>query len=313
MILTVTLNAALDVTYELDRMTRHGSTRVQHVHSQAGGKGLNVARTLARLGSDVRVTGLVGGCRGQQIRHCLSGLPLDDQMVEIAGESRQTVAVVEAAGDPTELDEPGPLVSDAEWAHFKSRYAETIRAVAVVVLSGSLPPGIPLGGYAELIEMGRDSGCTVILDAAGSALLAGTEGGPDIVAPNRRELLGSLDEPAQRNDVSLVEAARALQARGAGAVVASLGPSGLLASTPVGLWRCRHPKMSGNPLGAGDALVAGLARGLELGLSWPDLLVEAAAAAMASVRARYAGEFEPESLPDLARQVRISRIETTTA
>ncbi len=277
MILTVTANPALDVTYRVATLVPHGTHRVSAVAERAGGKGLNVARVLHTLGVPVLATGLLGGATGSRVKTLLSGGPAGS-FVPIGGETRRTVAVADD-GDATGFWEPGPVVSAAEWAAFLRHFRSLAGAADVVVLSGSLPPGAPADGYATLIELSGPA--RTILDTSGEALRHGLAAGPDVAKPNAAELaavLGGSCDPV---------AARALGPR---AVVVSHGPDGLVAATAAGTWRSRPPyAVAGNPTGAGDACVAALARGLAAGTPWPQLLSDAVALSAAAVAAPVAG------------------------
>src|SRR3954471_16517347 len=172
MILTVTLNFALDVTYELDRVVLHAANRVTRVRRRAGGKGVNVARVLRSLGHDAIVAGLAGGVTAEDARAELAAAGLRDELVPIAGETRRTVTVVDAdAGDATGFWEPGPTVGPHEWTRFRSTYAVLVREAGAVVLSGSLPGGVPRDAYAALCRAAADAGVPAILDTSGEALV----------------------------------------------------------------------------------------------------------------------------------------------
>ncbi|MCO1578561.1 1-phosphofructokinase family hexose kinase [Crossiella sp. SN42] len=285
MILTVSLNAALDVTYTVDDLQPHTTHRVRTVRTRAGGKGVNVSRVLHALGHSTVVTGLTGGDTGRAIRAELAESDLPSALVEIAAESRRTVAVV-SGGDATLFNEPGPEVTEAEWASFREHFAGLAPTASVVVLSGSLPPGLPTTAYRELLEI-VDGRAPTVLDADGDALRHGLGGNPTAIKPNAAELraVTGIADPAT--------AARALVAGGAEAVLASGGPAGLLAITDEGSWRARPPRrLAGNPTGAGDACVAALAAGLAHGREWPRILREAAALSAAAVLHPQAGSFD---------------------
>ncbi|MFF8841939.1 1-phosphofructokinase family hexose kinase [Streptomyces sp. NPDC015127] len=288
MILTVTLNAALDVTYEVDALVPRGSHRVRAVHERAGGKGVNVARVLSALGTPATVTGLAGGPTGQLVRDELRTAGLRDELVPMAGDSRRTVTVVSRDdGDATVFNQPGPHVDRAAWADFAARFARLVREAAVVVLSGSLPPGLPSDAYARLVRTAAAAGASTVLDTSGPALTAALAAGPTVVKPNTAEIA----DVTGHEDV--VAAAEALRARGAQAVVASRGPEGLYAVTPDGAWRATPPRrLSGNPTGAGDACVAALAASLASGEPWPVRLREAVALSAAAVPCPMAGDVD---------------------
>ncbi|MET8546911.1 hexose kinase, partial [Kitasatospora sp. NPDC004799] len=225
MILTVTLNPALDLTYRLPEVRLHASNRVRSSTGQAGGKGVNVARVLAALGHGATVTGLVGGPTGRAVRAELAASGLPDELVEVAGETRRTVAVADDR-DTTMLLEPGPEIAPSEWQRFLSHYERLLPGASVAVLSGSLPPGLPTDAYRTLVERARSHGVPAVLDADGPALLRALPARPAVVKPNAAELA------AATGTADPAEGAERLCAAGAGAVVASLGPDGLLAAAP---------------------------------------------------------------------------------
>jgi tagatose 6-phosphate kinase len=140
MIVTITLNFALDVTYRVARLTPGATHRVE-MEQRAGGKGVNVARVLTALGTDAVVCGLAGGGTGLLALAELRAAGLRARMTRVAGESRRTVTVVEtSAGDATGFWEPGPVISDAEWTAFLEDFDAIAPAADAVVLSGSIPP-----------------------------------------------------------------------------------------------------------------------------------------------------------------------------
>ncbi|MEU9401609.1 1-phosphofructokinase family hexose kinase [Streptomyces sp. NPDC048242] len=303
MILTVTLNTALDITYRVRSLRPHASHRVSDVAERPGGKGVNVARVLAALGHEVTVTGFAGGATGGVLRGQLAGTAgLTDALVEVAGPTRRTIAVVdERTGDTTQLNEPGPQIAPAEWAAFLRAYDQLLGDASAVALSGSLPPGVPVGAYAGLIRVARSAGVPVLLDTSGEPLRRGVAARPDLVKPNAGELaeLTGSHEP--------LRATRDARRRGAHAVVASLGPEGLLAVTPEGHWRATPPApLRGNPTGAGDAAVAGLLSGLVEHLPWPDRLTRAVALSAAAVLAPAAGEFDRAAYDELCGRIEVT-------
>ncbi|WAU85763.1 1-phosphofructokinase family hexose kinase [Streptomyces sp. Qhu-G9] len=303
MILTVTLNTALDITYRVRGLRPHASHRVTDMTERPGGKGLNVARVLAALGHEVTVTGFVGGATGRALRDQLAPTPgVIDALLPVSGSTRRTIAVVDTAtGDTTQLNEPGPVITPAEWSAFQEAYEVLLRASSAVALCGSLPPGVPVGAYAQLIRAARALAVPVLLDTSGEPLRRGIAARPDIVKPNADELaeLTGAHEP--------VRATRDARRRGAHVVVASLGAKGLLARTPDGLWRATPPRpVRGNPTGAGDSAVAGLLSGLVERLPWPERLARAVALSAATVLAPVAGEFDRSAYEELLGRVSVT-------
>jgi tagatose 6-phosphate kinase len=312
MILTVTVNAALDVTYQVPALLPGDAHRVTGVVERSGGKGVNVARVLHELGEPVVATGFVGGGTGMSIRSLLGDVR--HSFVDIAGASRRTTVVTDGS-TVTGFWEPGPEVSTAEWALFVSHYAAMLRACRVAVLSGSLPPGLPVDSYAELVRLARSAEVPVVLDASGEPLAAGIAAGPDIVKPNAHELATVSGMPvgqfgAGGGELAEAEALAAADAVRAGtgtAVVASLGARGLVASTVDGRWHARPGgPLPGNPTGAGDALVAALAGGLAYRLPWPRRLADAIGLSGAAVLAPVAGTVSRDDYQRLRRDATVA-------
>ena len=289
MILTVTLNTALDLTYRVPALKPHASHRITEVTERPGGKGVNVARVLAALGHEVTVTGFTGGATGRAVQDQLTTTPgLVDALVPVAGPTRRTIALVDdQTGDTTQLNEPGPTITPAEWSAFQEAYEDLLARASAVALCGSLPPGVPVGAYAGLIRLAKAAGVPVLLDTSGEPLRRGVAARPDIIKPNADELaeLTGSHEP--------LRGAQDARRRGAQSVIASLGTEGLLAVTPEGRWRATPPsRIHGNPTGAGDSAVAGLLSGLAEQLPWPERLARAVALSAATVLAPVAGEFD---------------------
>ncbi|MFF1638868.1 1-phosphofructokinase family hexose kinase [Streptomyces sp. NPDC058246] len=303
MILTVTLNTALDITYRVRSLRPHSSHRVTEVSERPGGKGLNVARVLAALGHEVTVTGFTGGATGRAVQDQLTDTTgMVDALIPVTGSTRRTIAVVDATtGDTTQLNEPGPEITPAEWAAFQEAYEHLLRSASAVALCGSLPPGVPVGAYAHLIRAARASAVPVLLDTSGEPLRRGIAARPDIVKPNTDELaeLTGSHDPSQ--------ATREARRRGAHTVVASLGAEGLLAVNADGRWRATPPRrVPGNPTGAGDSAVAGLLSGLVEHLPWPDRLARAVAPSTATVLSPVAGEFDRSAYETLVGQIAVT-------
>ncbi|WP_340377992.1 1-phosphofructokinase family hexose kinase [Streptomyces sp. SS7] len=301
MILTVTLNTALDITYRVPALRPHTAHRVTEVTERAGGKGLNVARVLAALGHEVAVTGFAGGATGRVVRERLP-MVIADALLPVSGATRRTVAVVDTrTGDTTRLDEPGPLITPAEWSAFQEAYEDLVADADAVALCGTLPPGVPVGAYAGLVRKARSAGVPVLLDTSGEPLRRGVAARPDLVKPTADELaeLTGSHEP--------LRATQDARRRGAQSVVVSLGPDGLIAATPEGRWRATPPtRVPGHPTGAGDSVAAGLLSALAEGLPWPARLTRAAALSAATLHTPTTGDFDRTTYEDLLNHITVT-------
>jgi tagatose 6-phosphate kinase len=312
-ILVAALNPALDVTHHVPGVDWAGVNRPAVIAARAGGKGLNVARTLRAIGAEVQVIGFAGGITGEEVNSALVELGVPAVFTRIRGETRRTFAVVDTVrGDTALFNEPGPQVAPDEYAAFRGTYEKALAGCAAVVLSGSLPPGLSPGTYAELGAMAAAARVPAVLDAHGEALLRGAAARPAIVKPNLAELealAGRRLSTANGVDQDAVAlAARELRAAGPQAVVVTLGADGLWAVTADGSWQAVPPgEVRGNPTGAGDAVAAGLVHGLVQGRPWEERLRHAVALGTAAAAAPVAGEFSQADYAEALAGVRVNR------
>lgn len=302
MIVAVCLNPALDITYRTT-VLRHGTSHpVAVVGERAGGKGINVSRVLHQLRVPTTVTGLLGGARGAALEAELDAAAVPHAFSAVSGQSRRSVTVVDSA-DATVFNEPGPVVSAAEWGRFVDRYRELLDGASAVTLSGSLPPGIETSAYATLVRLARAASVPTVLDTAGVAMAEALIERPAVVAPNRAEVAETLGRAIDgRGD--LVSGADELRARGAGTVIISSGTAGVVCRTSDGGWFAEPPRhVVGNPTGAGDALTAALAAGLHQGQPWPDILRTGIGWAAGAVAAECAGEIDEAVASQIGAEV----------
>ena len=286
-ILVVTPNPAVDTTYRVAEQLVGESHRVLEVSQRPGGKGINVSRGLAALGHESVNILPLGGATGGWIAARLDELGLAASITPIAGATRTCVAVTDPHSHPTVFNEPGPQVTPAEWDALLADVRAQLADAAMLVVSGSLPPGTDASLITALVVAARDAGVPSLLDVSGPSLLAAAAAGADVVKPNAEELL------AATGTDDLDAAITAAQAAGARLVVVSRGSDGLVArqggtafSTPA------VPGIHGNPTGAGDAATAGLAAALVDRAPIAEALRWAAALGAAAVLRPVAGEVD---------------------
>jgi len=292
-IVTVTPNPALDVSYRVDRLVHGSAHRVRSVRERAGGKGFNVSRVLHERGVGTLAVGPVGGVLGESLRADLVASGVPHALLEVAAPTRMTVAVVDDE-DATLFNEAGAALPDTEWDRLLDLVRSRLAGARAAVCSGSLPRGAPPDLCARVVAVARGAGVPVVVDTSGPALLAAARAGADVVKPNAAELreVVAADDP--------VAGAEVLRAMGARAVVLSLGPDGLVAVTEEGRWRAAPPfPVRGNPTGAGDAAVAALANGLVERSPWPARLRAAVAWSAAAVAVPVAGSVDAALARDL--------------
>ncbi|AZS45462.1 1-phosphofructokinase family hexose kinase [Microbacterium oxydans] len=302
MILTVTPNPALDLTWRVERLVEGGTHRADAGAARAGGKGLNVARVAHAEGAEVLAVTTVGGRVGEEFAAELIASGVPHALVPVAAETRRSIAVVdETLGDTTIINERGANPTDVEWAAVLAEVVERLSGARVLVVSGSVPPGAPESLIPMLIAVGKDAGVPVIVDTSGPALLRAADAGATVLKPNAAELVEAtgVADP--------VEGARSLIARGTELVLLSLGAEGMLAVTATALVHARLDEpLAGNPTGAGDAGVAACAVLYADGVRDPEQILRRATAwSAAAVLTPLAGDISPR-WPEIEQQLRIS-------
>jgi 1-phosphofructokinase/tagatose 6-phosphate kinase len=261
MIITVTLNAAIDRTVAVPNFRLGNRHRAVETRTVAGGKGINVARALKLLGRPVIATGFAGGPTGNRLLEQLRTEAVLTDFTRIAGETRINLAVIDpTSGEQTEINERGPAVSPEEVERFVGRLSYLADGAKLCVLAGSLPPGAGDDLYARLVKDLTACGVPVVLDAEGGSMLAGLRAGAAVVTPNEREaeeLVGQ--EFSDRDD--LVQGLGELVRLGADEA-AITRPDGCVAVIGEGSDR-RFLEVRTEPLdpvstvGSGDAFLAG--------------------------------------------------------
>jgi 1-phosphofructokinase family hexose kinase len=261
MILTVTLNAAIDRTVAVPNFRLGHRHRAVESRTLAGGKGINVARALKLLGRPVIAAGFAGGPTGNRLVEQLGEESVLTDFTRIAGETRINLAVVDpTSGEQTEINERGPAVSAEEVELFVANLGYLAEGAKLCVLAGSLPPGAGEGLYARLVKDLGEHGLPVVLDAEGDAMLAGVRAGAAIVTPNEREAEELVGQEFADGD-DLVHGLAELVRLGA-EEAAITRPDGCVAAIGEGSER-RFLEVRTEPLdpvstvGSGDAFLAG--------------------------------------------------------
>ncbi|QIL03323.1 1-phosphofructokinase family hexose kinase [Sphingomonas sinipercae] len=264
---TLTLNPAIDVSSEADEVRHTHKIRTSREELEAGGGGINVARVLTRLGADVRAVFLAGGATGHALDELLARTCVDRRRIEIAGDTRLSLTVMErATGHEYRFVPEGPEVSDSEWS-------AALEAIAgercdYLVASGSLPRGVPADFYVRLAKALGGRGVRLVLDTSGEALEAAlAHGGLFLIKPSRSELEHFAGTPLPNND-DVIAAARQLVDQGrAEHVAVSLGGEGaIFVSRDGSHFAPALDVPAQSAVGAGDSFVAGMVFGFSRGL-----------------------------------------------
>ncbi|HHX11418.1 MAG TPA: 1-phosphofructokinase [Clostridiales bacterium] len=271
MIITVTMNPAIDKTVDIDDLQVGALNRLTNVISDAGGKGINVSKTIKELGGESIATGFVGGSAGAYIEKVLKELGIQSDFVHVGGETRTNLKLVESNGLVTELNEPGPIISRQEMDLLVDKLLGYANIDTLFVISGSIPGGMDKTIYKTLISMVKEKGAKVFLDADGELFVNSLEAKPDIIKPNRTELEGYYGMDYRANEEELADMGRKLLDMGIETVAISLGQMGAIFLEGDHKLRCPGIKVEAHStVGAGDAMVAAISYGIDKGLDFID-------------------------------------------
>ncbi|MEC5341339.1 hexose kinase [Brenneria populi] len=281
MILTVTLNPSVDISYPLKQLDIDSVNRVADVRKEAGGKGLNVTRVIKLANQDVLATGFLGGILGSYIAKRLDDVNIKHDFYPVAEESRNCIAILHG-GLQTEILESGPVISLSEQENFVNHFSELQKLARIITISGSLPSGVPKDFYQKLIELANRENKKVLLDCSGQCLKKAIEGSvlPYLIKPNKEELEQltgkSLDLNSIQSFVDIVKSHNALQE--IPWIVVSLGKNGAFAKVKDKYFSVKVPRIKViNAVGSGDSTIAGLAIGINNNESFEDILKKAMA------------------------------------
>lgn len=307
MITVVTLNPAVDKTYRVSALRPGRIHRVDQVDAFPGGKGINVAKVLKRLGLAVQVTGFIGGGTGDAILQGLDQLGLSHRMVPIPDETRTCLNILDETGrTQTEFLEPGPSVPKEKWEALKGTVGRLAEESRVVVFSGSLPPGLDDDAYRELVFIAQARRSKAVVDTGGAPLARALEARPFAVKPNGAEM-ASLFRREEMSDSERIALLREWNRREIPFACVTLGERGALASVDGRAHRVFPPEIEAvNPVGSGDAFTAGLAAGIHREEEIEDILALATAAAASNALHLQAGEVDEDQVTALKEKVRVT-------
>lgn len=310
MIVTVTPNPAVDQTLFVSRLQVGAMQRVRESQLDPAGKGINVSRMAHRLGWPTIAFGFLAGEIGVLAQRALDDEGVQHHFVRVAGQTRLNVTIVdETAGVATSLYGPGPTVDATQRARLDDLLRFWLPAARVLVLAGSLPPGMPVDAYATYIRLAQSCGVVTILDADGDALRYGLEAKPTIIKPNRAEAERLLGCPLPDLQ-AVVSGARALAARGVSTVVITLGPEGAVCVCGEQIWYAVPPSVERrSTVGSGDSFVAGLAVALANGRDLREGLRLGTAAGAATAMTRGTALGTAEDVEKLLPAVRIEALQ----
>ena len=284
MILTLTVNPAIDRNVATDRLVFEDRAYILAESHSAGGRGINASCVIHSFGGRTAAIVPSGGASGARFEQLLAGCGFPVHVVPIEKDVRRNLTITDKTGLTIKLNELGPPLSAAELTAVEAMVREKLEGACWLLLCGSLPPTVPTGFYSRLLAMARERGVRTLLDTDGDPLREGVEAGPTVVAPNQQEAERLLNRALiTRNH--FIEAVDRIGQMGPESVVLSLGSRGAIGAKPGLMLEAIPPRTEAVcPIGAGDALVAAFAWAMNRKDDFADALRWGVAAGTASAR-----------------------------
>lgn len=309
MILTVTLNPSVDISYRIQDFKPYAVNRSAHTLKTAGGKGLNVSRVLKILDADVKATGFLGGELGKFIEKNLAEEGVKNDFLFIDEPTRNCIAIISKEGQ-TEVLESGPKVSPKEQEAFLEKYEKLCAEADVVAISGSAPVGVDTEFVEKLIEIGNSNKAMVIADMSGKNLeniVKKFKEKPFAIKPNLEEFAALTGE----KDISFEDIPEALlkNTEGIECVMLTCGKDGAFVKYGSRVFKVEIPQIEAvNPIGSGDSTVAGFCSALDNNQSIESAIILANACGMSNCMNEKTGHIEMEEVEELRRKIRIKEL-----
>jgi len=309
----VSLNPAIDTRLTLDGFLPGRVNRAEEVYRTPGGKAAHVAMALKGLGAAPIWIGFSGGASGSELLTGLRLLGIETMSISTGQPTRVNLEIVDTRGEVTEVLEPGGRISPSEWSEFQQACAGAFQLAAkrrVMLISGSLPPGVPAEACAALVSAAQAANCLAFVDSSGVPLSKALAARPDLVKINREEA-EFVTQMAIRDPISAAQAARKLLDLGANSAAVSLGDRGLVGvgkhdALAIHAWAT--PLQPKSTVGCGDAALAGLAFAAGTDLSFAQSLALAVACGTANCLAALPGRIAREDVSRLEQGVHIERL-----
>jgi 1-phosphofructokinase family hexose kinase len=310
MVLTVTLNPSIDRTLFVDRIKTCDTNRVKLSQTDAGGKGINVARVLAALGTKVTATGFLGGRNGHLVRGVLTEEGVDCDFVRVDEETRVNISIEEDAQHcpPTTFNEPGPNINDEEWERLVHRVKSAAGHFQWITFGGSLPPGVPKDAYSQLVDIAQKEGAKAVLDADAEVLSLALNQHPYMIKPNVKEAERLLQKELP-DEAACMSAAKELNNKGIPLVVLSRGAEGAIIVSGGVAYRAIPPKIEAkSTIGSGDSMIAGILYSLIQNCSIDEALRWGTASGAATALTSGADICTRQQVEDLLSFVKVERL-----
>ena len=310
MIITITLNPSIDISYRLDKFILDDVNRTSIVKKTPGGKGLNVTRVLNQLSSNVVPTGFLGGYTGEFIEEELEKLGIESKFLKVNGSTRNCIAILHE-GKQTEILESGEEITKEEQDDFLKLFKDIAKDSSVITISGSMPPGIETNYYEKIIESLENENKKIILDTSGESLrniILNSKAKPFCIKPNETEIK-QIENKDINTKEELVEYLKSDIFKGIELIVITMGGEGSLVKYKNDFYNIIIPKVEViNPVGSGDSTVAGLAYGLDNNLGINEIIKYGMGCGILNAMEEKTGYINIEKLDDIMEKIIINKL-----
>jgi 1-phosphofructokinase family hexose kinase len=309
LIVTLTVNPALDRTIFVERLAFEDRAYIDSRHESAGGRGINAACVIYQFGAQPLAIFPSGGKNGKCLEAFLHSYGYPTLAVPVAEEIRTNITITDRQGLSVSLNERGPELQKAEIDRLEKAVQKSLDGATWLLLCGSLPPGVPSDFYARLIALARRRKVKTLLDTDGDSLREGVEAGPTVVSPNQQEAERLLNRALVTRNHFLDAVAR-IRAMGPEMVALSLGSRGAVGAAEGSVIEAIPPRVEVLcPIGAGDALAAALVWSMDRNGDFTDALRWGVAAGTASATLPGLRLASFQQSQDMYKQVEVRRIE----
>ncbi|MCF7935563.1 MAG: 1-phosphofructokinase family hexose kinase [Synergistales bacterium] len=310
MIVTVTLNPAVDEEYLLPEFTPGGWSRANKVVRSPGGKGINVSMVLSQLGVESAAMGFLAGFNGEYIRDALRRERIATNFVHVPGETRTNVYIVDEIGHvETGIAELGPYIPEEAIKRFETNFERMLHRAELVSIGGSLPPGVPQDAYRDLIDLANAKGIPTCVDAAGASLMAAIEKGPTIAKVDHRFMSKMAGVPLTSLD-NLIDIVSKVHDHGVQYAVTSYRTYGDVFFTPEGIFLAELERRRVVSLfGASDALIGGMLLAYQEGMDIQEGIRFCMACAWQDSLQVEKGVSTREAVEELMPKVRVEKLD----
>lgn len=307
MLTIITFNPSIDRLYKLDTFGVGSVQRANFVNPTAGGKGLNVAKVVKKLGETPTCLGFLGGFNGDYIESEIEKIGLKNEFTKIDGETRICLNIIDKNGVSTEVLEKGPIVNEENIKLFEDKLEVVLKNTNVLVASGSLLSGLPKEYYSKVSKLCNERGIKFILDTSGQSLELALDSNIYLIKPNQDEL-EYLTKLKINSKKDAINAARNLIDRGIENVCVSMGKDGMILLNKDSIYEVEIPKIDAlNPIGSGDSSIAGFAYGIIKNYDLEECLKLANACGMSNALYMETGNIELDDIKNFRSSIKINK------